>query len=140
MDIYNLNKLCYKVIGSAIEVHKKMGPGLFESIYEECLMEEFALQGIKAERQVELQLEYKGRELQNKFFIDILVENEIVIELKAIKELNDVHYAQILSYLKLSDKTLGLLINFHVPVLKNGIKRVANGLPIGLFPTNYEPH
>ena len=132
-----MNKLCYKIIGAAIEVHKTMGPGLFESIYEECLMAEFEIHGINAVRQFQLPLTYKGRDLENKFVVDILVEDQIVLELKSVKEINPVHHAQIISYLKLSDKKLGLLINFNVAVLKQGIKRFSNGFPDTMMPTMY---
>lgn len=121
-----LNKIAKEIIGAAIEVHKKMGPGLFEKVYEECLMVELNFRGIKAERQVEVDLEYKGYELSSKYLIDILVEDQIILELKAISELNDIHTAQILSYLRLADKRLGYIMNFHEEIMVDGIKRFVN--------------
>ena len=103
-----------------------MGPGLLESVYELCMMKEFELRGIKARNQVTLPLLYKGFELSKEFKVDILVENEIVLELKSAETMAPIYEAQIISYLKLSDKKLGFLINFNVPIVKNGIKRFVN--------------
>jgi GxxExxY protein len=113
-----------KVLGCAFEVHSNLGPGLLESVYEECLIFELQNAGLKVEKQKSLPLTYKGLLLENRLRIDILVENQIIIELKAVEELNDVHLAQTLTYLKLSDCKLALLVNFNVSHLKNGIKRV----------------
>lgn len=103
-----------------------MGPGLLESIYAECMMKEFSLRSISAQRQVLLPLFYKEFKLNKDFIIDILVENTIIIELKSCEGILPVHEAQLLSYLKLADKQLGFLINFNVPLLKNGLKRMVN--------------
>lgn len=122
------NELTDKIIGSCIEVHKNMGPGLLEKIYEKCLIRELELRGVYAESQVEIPLVYKGVELDKSYVIDILVENEIVLELKAIDIVLPVFEAQLISYLKLSGKKVGLLINFNVPLMKHGVKRFVNGL------------
>lgn len=111
-----------------MEVHRTMGPGLLESVYERCLLAELESQGIKATGQVYVPLIYKGIDLEANYAMDILVENEIVIELKAVTELHPVFEAQVISYLKLSQKRLGFLLNFHVPRMKDGIRRFVNGL------------
>jgi GxxExxY protein len=113
-----------KVLDCAFEVHSNLGPGLLESVYEECFIFELQSAGLKVERQKSLPLTYKGLLLESRLRIDILVENQIIIELKAVEELNDVHLAQTLTYLKLSGCKLALLVNFNVVHLKNGIKRV----------------
>ena len=113
-----------KVLDCAFEVHTNLGPGLLESVYEECLFIELQMAGLNVEKQKYLPLIYKGLKLESHLRIDILVENEIIIELKAVEELTDVHLAQTLTYLKLSGCKLGLLVNFNVTHLKNGIKRV----------------
>lgn len=116
----------HEIVGSAIEVHRHMGPGLLESVYLECMMKEFALRKIRAERQVMLPLIYKDFKLNKDFIIDLLVEDTIIVELKACDGLLPVHEAQLLSYLKLANKQLGFLINFNVSLLKNGIRRMVN--------------
>jgi GxxExxY protein len=122
----NLNQLSKEILAAAITVHKEMGPGLLESVYELCLLKELQLRGINAKNQFLVPLFYKGEQLNKDFRIDILVENEIVIELKAIDILLPVHDAQIISYLKLTNKKLGFLINFNVPLLKDGFNRFVN--------------
>lgn len=126
MNTESLNKLSAKILDAAITVHKEMGPGLLESVYELCLLKEFELRGIKAVNQFPIPLKYKGYELSKDFKIDILVEDEIIIELKSVELLLPVFEAQIISYLKLADKRLGFLIKFNVPLLKQGIKRFVN--------------
>ena len=121
------NKLTNKIISAAIDVHKELGPGLLESVYEYCLMAELRNRNLYVRNQVQLPLIYKGERLNKEFYIDILVENSIIIELKAVEILLPVHEVQLVSYLKLADKKLGLLINFYVPVLKDGIRRKING-------------
>jgi GxxExxY protein len=116
-----------QVIGCAIEVHRELGTGLMESVYEICLVDELIKSGLEIKRQVSIPVHYKGKELKKDFIIDLLVENEIVVELKSIEIILPVHEAQLVTYLKLADKKLGLLINFNVSVLKNGIKRRING-------------
>jgi GxxExxY protein len=113
-----------KVLDCAFEVHTNLGPGLLESVYEECLFMELQMAGLNVEKKKHLPLIYKGLMLESHLRIDILVENKIIIELKAVEGLTDVHLAQTLTYLKLSGCKLGLLVNFNVTHLKNGIKRV----------------
>jgi GxxExxY protein len=128
MSEVEYNKLTDKILASAIEVHRILGPGLLESVYEYCLVEELRRNGLNVQRQVKLPIIYKGRNLEKDFFIDLLVEDKVVIELKAVEEVLPVHEVQLLTYLKLSEKKLGLLINFHVPILKQGVKRKINGV------------
>ena len=124
-----MNNLTEQIIGAAIEVHKELGPGLHESIYERCLIHELQLKGIKAERQKKQPINYKGLEIDEGYRIDILVENEVILELKVVDRLNNVHTAQLLTYLKLSGCKLGYLINFNTELLKNGLKRIVNNYP-----------
>ncbi len=121
------NDLTGKIISAAIEVHRELGPGLLESVYEECLYQELTDRNLFVESQVRLPIIYKGKKMRKEFFIDLLVNEEIVIELKAVEQINPIHEVQLVTYLKLSGKKLGLLINFNVTVLKNGIKRKING-------------
>ena len=115
-----------EILDASIEVHKTMGPGLLESVYEYCLWKELGIRGIKAERQSAVPLFYKGEEIGKDYRIDILVENKIIIEIKAVDVILPVHEAQIISYLKLAEKRLGFLINFNTPLLKQGFKRFVN--------------
>lgn len=126
MNKEQYNNLSKEILDAAIRVHKEMGPGLLESVYELCLTKELNLRNIKTEQQVFLPLHYRGHELNKDFRIDLFVENEIIIEVKAVEVLLPVHEAQIISYLKLADKRLGFLINFNVPLLKNGFRRFVN--------------
>ena len=119
----DINQLTYQIIGCAYEVHKTLGPGLLESTYETCLCYELEKAGTKYEKQKELIINYKGVRLDNGYRIDILVENDIIIELKSVEALLPVHTAQIMTYIKLSKKRIGLLINFNVTNLQNGIHR-----------------
>ena len=125
-DHSDINDLTREVIGAAIEVHKTLGPGLLESTYEECLCAEFGLRRFPYERQKKLPIEYKGIKLDCGYRIDILVANRLILELKACECLQPIHEAQLLTYLRLTGIKIGLLINFNVPVLKEGIKRLAN--------------
>ena len=122
----DINDLTRRVIGAAIEVHKILGPGLLESAYEECLGYELKLRKFVFERQKELPIEYKGVKLDCGYRLDIVVENMLILELKACENLLPIHEAQLLTYLKLTGIKVGLLINFNVPVLKEGIKRIVN--------------
>jgi GxxExxY protein len=122
-ETISLNKITERIIGCAIEVHKYLGPGLLESIYENALCYELNENNITYEKQVEIPIIYKGFSLGD-YRIDLLIENEIILELKAVDRIEPVFEAQLLTYLKVTKKTLGLLINFNVPVLKNGIKRM----------------
>lgn len=126
MNKEQYNLLSKEILDAAIAVHREMGPGLLESVYEHCLMKEFELRGIYVQNQVAVQLIYKGFDLNKDYRIDILVEDEIIIELKAVEVVLPVHEAQIISHLKLTDKRLGFLINFNVPLLKQGFRRFVN--------------
>ena len=126
--IWTENELSKEVIGCAITVHRELGPGLLESAYEACLIYELRNAGLKVEVQKKMPLIYDEIEMESGYRIDILVENKLIVELKAVTALNDVFLAQILTHLRLSGCKLGLLINFNVALLKDGIKRVVNGL------------
>ena len=119
----NDNTITEKIIGCAIEVHKALGPGLLETIYEEALCHEFFLNKIIHERQVPLPVNYKGKLLGN-FRLDLMVENKVVVELKAVDRFDKIFEAQLLSYLRITGKKIGLIINFNVPSLRDGIKRM----------------
>ena len=118
-----LDLITEKIIGCAIEVHRAIGPGLLESAYKICLMQELTLRGIRFQSEVMLPVRYKGIELDCGYRIDLLIEDKIILELKAVDALTKVHEAQLLTYLKLSGKRVGLLINFNSPVLRNSIVR-----------------
>ena len=121
------NELSKIVFDCALKVHRNLGSGLLESAYEECLFYELKKHGLRVEKQKPLPLIYEEVKLEVGYRVDILVENKLVIEVKSVEALNDVHLAQVLTYLKLSNCKLGLLINFNVTLIKNGIKRVING-------------
>ena len=112
------------IIGAAIEVHTHLGPGLLESAYEECLCEELRSRGIHFQSQRPLPLEYKGKKLDCGYRLDLVVEDRVIVEIKSVDGLAPIHEAQLLTYLRLSGKRVGLLINFNVPLLKDGIKRM----------------
>jgi len=114
-----------EIIGAAIEVHRHLGPGLLESAYQACLAREMDLRNLAFEQEKQLFLEYKGLKLDCGYRLDFLVEQSVIVELKAVEALQPIHEAQLLTYLKLSGCKIGLLINFNVPVLKNGLKRMA---------------
>ncbi|MFA5206683.1 MAG: GxxExxY protein [Lentisphaeria bacterium] len=116
--------LSNRVIGCALEVHRELGPGLLESVYEECLARELAGQEIAFRHQAELPIAYKGELISATYRVDLLVEEQLIVELKSVEELIPIHHAQLLTYLKLSNLRTGLLINFNVSLLKQGIKRV----------------
>ena len=126
MNRESLEKIGKQIVDAAYCVHKTLGPGLLESAYEACLVMELILRGLKVERQKALPVFYKGKKLDVGYRLDLLVENEIIIELKAVKKLLPIHDAQLISYLKLSDKRLGYLINFNVTLIKEGIVRKVN--------------
>ena len=115
--------LTEKIIGAAIEVHKHLGPGMLESAYEECLAYELKEKGLKIDRQKPVSIHYKKISLDYGYKIDLLVEEKVIVELKSVDSFNSVHEAQILTYMKFANKEVGLLVNFNVTVLKNGIKR-----------------
>ena len=127
MTLDKLNKISKQVLDSAIEVHKQLGPGLLESVYEYCLCKEMELRNIKYKKQVKIPIFYKNEPVVTDYIIDILVENELILELKSVEKVLPVHKAQLLSYLRLINKRLGILINFNVPRLVNGWERVING-------------
>ena len=120
------NKITEKIIGAAINVHRVLGLGLLESAYQECLLFELKSLGLNVKKEIALPIVYKDVKLDHGYRIDLLVENKVVIELKTVECLTDVHQAQILTYMKLGNYPLGLLINFHTKLLKNGIKRFIN--------------
>lgn len=122
----NIEILASQVIGCSIEVHKALGPGLLESAYKECLYYKLVQNGLTVEKEKPMPLIFEEVKLDCGYRLDLLVERQLVIEIKAVESLNDVHLAQILTYLKLGNYSLGLLINFNVSLLKNGIKRVIN--------------
>ena len=126
MDKQGYNAVSGIILDSALTVHREMGPGLLETVYQECLACELDERKIEFETMVMLPLIYKGNTLNKNYIVDIIVENEIIVELKAVECLLPVHEAQIISYLKLSKKKLGFLINFNVPLLKNGFMRFVN--------------
>lgn len=122
------NELSKIIFDCALKVHRNLGPGLLESSYEECLYYELTKKGLNVEKQKPLPLVYEEVKLEIGYRIDLLVENKVIIEIKSVETLNDIHLAQILTYLKLSECKLGMLINFNVILIKNGIKRVVNNL------------
>ena len=124
MEIQNLNEISYAIIGCAYKVHRQIGPGLLESTYEVCLESELKKAGLHVQKQVYLPVIYESIRLDAGYKIDLLIENQIIVELKAIDKIAPVHQAQLMAYLKLSGKQLGLLINFNVPDLQQGIKRI----------------
>ena len=126
--VMDINELSSKIISAAIEVHKALGPGLLESAYEECLCYEFRLRDFGFERQKPLPIIYKGNKLDCGYRLDIVVENAIILELKSCEKIERIHMAQLLTYLKLSGLKLGLLLNFNVPLMREGIMRVVNEL------------
>ena len=121
------NEISKLVFDCALKVHQNLGPGLLESAYEECLFYELSKTGLKIEKQKPLPLIYEDVKLEVGYRIDIMIENKFIIEIKAVDALNDVHLAQVLTYLKLSNCKLGMLINFNVTLIKNGIRRIING-------------
>ncbi|MDP2423276.1 MAG: GxxExxY protein [Bacteroidales bacterium] len=123
MDENELSKI---IIGCAIEVHRQLGPGLLESAYQECLLYELKIKGLNVQKEKPMPIIYKDIKLDHGYRLDLLVENKVVIEIKTVEALNEVHTAQVLTYLKLGDYKLGLLLNFYVSILKNGIKRIIN--------------
>jgi GxxExxY protein len=121
------NEIASVVVDSAIKVHKDLGPGLLESSYQDCLLYELRSRGLFVEKEKAMPLIYKGVEINKAYRIDLFVENKFVVEVKSVDALSDVHISQVLTYLKLSESKLGLLINFNTNLLKNGIKRLING-------------
>ena len=127
LKIMTENELSNKVIGLAMEVHTALGPGLLESAYKECLYHKIWKTGLSIEKEKPMPLVFEGVKLECGYRIDLLIENKLVIEIKSVEAINDVHFAQTLTYMKLGNYTLGLLMNFNVARLKEGIKRIING-------------
>lgn len=128
MVVQSVNQLTESIIGAAIEVHKHLGPGLLESAYEECLCHELNLRKIPFQRQAPLPVVYKGVKLDCSYRVDLLVKNEVVVELKAVESIAPIHEAQVLTYMRLGGWRVGLIINFNVPIVIKGIKRLVLGL------------
>jgi len=126
MEKYRIEFYARQIVDAGYRVHRELGPGLLESVYLQCLAKEFRLRGVDASSEVVLPLFYRGERLAKEFRIDMLVEGEIIIEIKAVDALLPVHTAQLISYMKLAQKKLGFLINFNVPVFKEGIRRYVN--------------
>lgn len=122
------NELSYKIIGAAIDVHRNLGPGLLENTYETALAYELKTLGLEVKQQLVLPLKYKEITIENAYKIDLIVENKVIVEVKAVLELHPVIYSQVLTYLKLADHKLGLLINFNTELIKHGIHRIVNKL------------
>ena len=122
------NEVATIIVDAALKVHRELGPGLFESTYEVCLVHELKVRGLVVEAQKELPVVYSDIKLEAGYRIDLLVEGKVIVELKSVQSLSDLHMSQIVTYLKLSHCKLGLLINFNVKFIKDGIKRVANGI------------
>ena len=127
-SVDRLNELSSVILKSAIAVHQEMGPGLLESVYQQCMIVELRDRGLIVNQMVPVQLHYKQIPINKEYIIDILVEDDIILELKSIDGLLSIHEAQILSYLRLTNKRLGFLINFNVPLLKHGFRRFVNNL------------
>ncbi len=122
------NEISYKIIGTAIDLHRNVGPGLLESAYENALAYDLRESGLEVKQQLPLPFHYKEVKMDVGYRVDLLIENKVIVEVKSVETLAPVHYAQLLTYLKLSDKKLGLLINFNSKILKNEIHRVVNNL------------
>ena len=122
----NTDSLTYKIIGCAMEVYKQLGPGLLESVYEQALVHELKLNDIPVDSQVEVKVNYKGINITDNLRLDLLVDDSVIVELKSVEELKPIHHKQLLTYLRLMDKKVGLLINFNTDNLMDGIKRIVN--------------
>ncbi len=122
------NELSHEVIGAAIEVHRILGPGLLESIYEEALAIELMERGMVVSRQADVEVSYKGRRLENRLRLDVLVNEILIVEIKSVERILPIHEAQLLSYLRMSERKLGLLMNFNSTLLRNSIRRIVNNL------------
>ncbi len=123
----NENELSKIVFDAGLKIHRKFGPGLYETAYEACLEYELVKRGLKVEKQLIFPLRYEDLLIEKAYRIDLLIEDKLIIEVKTVSELSQIHFSQILTYLKLLDKKLGLLINFNVPLFKDGVRRVSNG-------------
>ena len=121
-----IEEIATEIVDSCFKIHKELGPGLLESAYETCLEHELSKRGFSVERQIPQPIIYDGIAINAGYRIDLLINGLIIIELKAVEQLAPIHTAQLITYLKLSKKTLGFLVNFHTPLIKNGLKRIAN--------------
>jgi GxxExxY protein len=128
-EAWAFDALSHQAIAACIEVHRELGPGLLESVYEHCLLHELRLRGVRVERQVHIPVHYKGVTLECAYRADLIVEGRLLLEIKAIDRLVPLHSAQVISYLKLARLPAGLLVNFNVPVLRQGLRRLANPTP-----------
>ena len=124
----NENQIAKEVVDAAVRIHTNLGPGLLESVYEAVLARELERRGLSVERQVPIPIEYEGLRFDEGFRADIIVEGKVILELKSLEQLAKVHHKQLFTYLKLADKRLGLLLNFGADIMKEGIKRIANGM------------
>ena len=122
------NQISYQIRGAIFDVYNELGPGLLESVYEEAMVFELKKRGLSIQRQLEVPILYKGERLSTDLRLDLLVEDSVIVELKSVSELQDVHYKQLLTYLKLTKKKLGILVNFNTDDIQYDIKRVANGI------------
>lgn len=125
-ETQRINQITEAIIGAAIEVHRALGPGLLESAYHECLCHEFSQSGLSFRKEVGVPVTYKDLKLDCGYRVDLVVEDMVIVELKAVEQILPVHHAQVITYLKLTGLPVGLLINFNVPLLKSGIKRMVN--------------
>jgi GxxExxY protein len=123
----HLNGIATMIFKASMSVHSEMGPGLLEAVYQHCMVRELKLRGLSVAQNAVVPLSYKGESLNKDYIIDLLVEDQIIIELKAVEGLLPIHEAQLISYLKLANKQLGFLINFNVPLIKHGVRRFVNG-------------
>ncbi|CAN5181793.1 GxxExxY protein [soil metagenome] len=129
----DLKKNATEIVDASIRVHKEMGQGLLESVYQHCLLKELQIRSVRVEKEVAIPLVYRGYDLTKEYVSDILVEDEIILELKAVESILPVHQAQLISYLKLADKKLGFLLNFNVPLMKNGLKDLSTITSLSAF-------
>ena len=123
-----LNDISGEILNAAIAIHKELGPGLLESVYEVLLAHELKTRGFTVERQVIVPIEYRGIKFEEGYRLDLIVEDTVIVEIKSVEELTKVHHKQLLTYLRMMDKPLGLLLNFNVHLMKEGISRIANGI------------
>ena len=124
----NENEISSIVFEAGMKIHRKLGVGLYENVYEECLAYELKERGLNVERQKDIKVEYENLIIQKAFRVDLLIENKLIIEIKAVPEINDYHFFQLLNYLRLTEMKLGMILNFHLMLFKNGVKRVVNKL------------
>jgi GxxExxY protein len=122
------NEIAKIIVDSAYELHVQSGPGMLEKVYQQCLAHIFQRRGLKVEIEKSIPFIFEGRVFENSYRLDLLIEDKVIVEVKSVSELTDVHVAQVITYLKLSKNKLALLINFNVPLIKNGIRRIVNGI------------